>query len=223
MLEGVNLGEQAARSVENELRRFSVSEEEFEAIDLPAGWFKNQPRESDPDGGFFARTPGAAADGDTEAPHVAAAGPLLSTLDFWLNLPAERQFIHLADEEAARAVEQGFSLAVQFRTGSAEVEPHYRTQLTALAEGLARMITEERVPDVLRDATIYALEMGSLSYTPFETALNTFMASLIVSGWLVFPVAFLGAMLLCLDRDHTLFGKSAVFQCQQAFLVELRQ
>jgi imidazolonepropionase-like amidohydrolase len=39
---------------------------------------------------------------DTLAPHVAAAGPLLSTLDFWLNLPAERQFIHLADEAAGR-------------------------------------------------------------------------------------------------------------------------
>lgn len=33
---------------------------------------------------------------------------------------------------------------------------------TALAEGLARMITEERVPEVLRDSTIYALDMGSL-------------------------------------------------------------
>jgi imidazolonepropionase-like amidohydrolase len=40
--------------------------------------------------------------GDASAPHVAAAGPLLSTLDSWLNLPAERQFIYLADEEAAR-------------------------------------------------------------------------------------------------------------------------
>jgi len=33
---------------------------------------------------------------------------------------------------------------------------------TALAEGLARMITEERVPDILRNATIYALDMGTL-------------------------------------------------------------
>jgi ATP-dependent Clp protease ATP-binding subunit ClpA len=33
---------------------------------------------------------------------------------------------------------------------------------TALAEGLARLITEERVPDVLKDATIYALDMGTL-------------------------------------------------------------
>jgi imidazolonepropionase-like amidohydrolase len=43
------------------------------------------------------------AEGDTRAPHVAAAGPLLSTLDFWLNLPAERQFIFLDTPEAARA------------------------------------------------------------------------------------------------------------------------
>ncbi len=34
-------------------------------------------------------------EGDTAMPHVAAAGPLLSTLDHWLNLPASRQFIHL--------------------------------------------------------------------------------------------------------------------------------
>ena len=40
---------------------------------------------------------------DPRAPHVAAAGPLLSTLDFWLNLPGERQFIYLKDEAAARA------------------------------------------------------------------------------------------------------------------------
>jgi len=33
---------------------------------------------------------------------------------------------------------------------------------TALAEGLARMIVEERVPEVLHDATIYALDMGTL-------------------------------------------------------------
>jgi imidazolonepropionase-like amidohydrolase len=36
------------------------------------------------------------------APRVAAAGPLLSTLDHWLNLPAERQFILLEDAESAR-------------------------------------------------------------------------------------------------------------------------
>jgi imidazolonepropionase-like amidohydrolase len=42
-----------------------------------------------------------AAELDARAPHVAAAGPLLTTLDHWLNLPAERQFIYLADSVAA--------------------------------------------------------------------------------------------------------------------------
>jgi imidazolonepropionase-like amidohydrolase len=39
---------------------------------------------------------------DTRVPHVVAAGPLMSTADHWLNLPAERQFIHLKDEASAR-------------------------------------------------------------------------------------------------------------------------
>jgi hypothetical protein len=44
--------------------------EEFEALELPEGWFKNQPRESDPDGGSFARSPDAEADGEfTDAEH----------------------------------------------------------------------------------------------------------------------------------------------------------
>jgi imidazolonepropionase-like amidohydrolase len=40
---------------------------------------------------------------DPLAPRLKAAGPLLSTIDFWLNLPAERQFLYLKDPEAARA------------------------------------------------------------------------------------------------------------------------
>lgn len=39
---------------------------------------------------------------DTSAPHITAAGPLLSTLDHWLNLPAERQFIHIKDAATAK-------------------------------------------------------------------------------------------------------------------------
>ncbi len=38
--------------------------EEFEAIELDGGWFKNQPREGDPDGGRFFRSPSASADGE---------------------------------------------------------------------------------------------------------------------------------------------------------------
>jgi imidazolonepropionase-like amidohydrolase len=40
---------------------------------------------------------------DPAAPRLAAAGPLLSTIDFWLNLPAERQFLFIQDPETARA------------------------------------------------------------------------------------------------------------------------
>jgi hypothetical protein len=36
---------------------------EFESIELPQGWFKNQPREGDADSGSFARSPGASSDG----------------------------------------------------------------------------------------------------------------------------------------------------------------
>lgn len=43
-----------------------------------------------------------AAEQSTRAPHVAAAGPLLSTRDHWVNLPAERQFIFTADDSATR-------------------------------------------------------------------------------------------------------------------------
>src|SRR2546430_14239229 len=39
----------------------------------------------------------------TTAPRVVAAGPLLSTIDFWLNLPDQRQFIYMSDEAAVRA------------------------------------------------------------------------------------------------------------------------
>jgi len=39
----------------------------------------------------------------TTAPRVVAAGPLLSTVDFWLNLPDQRQFIYMSDEAAVRA------------------------------------------------------------------------------------------------------------------------
>lgn len=39
----------------------------------------------------------------SEVPRIRSAGPLLSTLDHWLNLPGERQFLYLKDEEAARA------------------------------------------------------------------------------------------------------------------------
>jgi Amidohydrolase family len=40
----------------------------------------------------------------TAAPRVMAAGPLLSTIDFWLNLPDQRQFIYMSDEATVRGM-----------------------------------------------------------------------------------------------------------------------
>ena len=39
---------------------------------------------------------------DPLSPRIRVTGPLLSTVDFWLNLPAERQFVYMADEETVR-------------------------------------------------------------------------------------------------------------------------
>jgi imidazolonepropionase-like amidohydrolase len=56
------------------------------------------------DVGGYAWTLGlpAWAEPDLEVPRIVAAGPLLSTIDHWLNLPAERQFMVLADADSAR-------------------------------------------------------------------------------------------------------------------------
>ncbi len=47
----------------------------------------------------------ARAEGDTTAPHVVAAGPLLSTREFeTINLPGERQILHMKDAATARGL-----------------------------------------------------------------------------------------------------------------------
>ena len=75
---------------------------------------------------------------------------------------------------------------------------------TALAEGLARMITEERVPEVLRDSTIYALDMGTLiagtKYRgDFEKRLKAVIAEVQKDP---------GAILF-IDEIHTVIGAGA--------------
>ncbi len=43
------------------------------------------------------------AEQDLTAPHVAAAGPLLSTVDHWINLPDSKQILVVPDDSVARA------------------------------------------------------------------------------------------------------------------------
>ena len=58
------------------------------------------------------------AERDVAAPHVAAAGPLLSTRDHWLNVPAERQFLHISSDSAVRT---GVHYLVENRTDAIKV------------------------------------------------------------------------------------------------------
>ncbi|HYU31228.1 MAG TPA: amidohydrolase family protein [Thermoanaerobaculia bacterium] len=39
----------------------------------------------------------------TDVPRISAAGPLISTLDHWVNVPGERQFLYAADEKTAKS------------------------------------------------------------------------------------------------------------------------
>ena len=75
---------------------------------------------------------------------------------------------------------------------------------TAIAEGLARRIIEGRVPDILADATIYALDMGALlagtKYRgDFEQRLKSVLKQLLEN-----PNA-----VLFIDEIHTLIGAGA--------------
>ena len=75
---------------------------------------------------------------------------------------------------------------------------------TALAEGLARRIVKEEVPDVLQDATIFSLDMGALLAGTryrgdFEERLKAVVAEL---------EAFDGAVLF-IDEIHTVIGAGA--------------
>ena len=75
---------------------------------------------------------------------------------------------------------------------------------TALAEGLARLITEDKVPEVLRDCRIYALDMGALiagtKYRgDFEKRLKSVISELKKQP---------GAILF-IDEIHTVIGAGA--------------
>ena len=79
---------------------------------------------------------------EPRAPRVAAAGPLLATVDFWLNLPGERQFIYMADDSVVREAVRAHAA---FKTDGVKIwyilppEPPD----TARAQRLVRVAAEE--------------------------------------------------------------------------------
>ena len=75
---------------------------------------------------------------------------------------------------------------------------------TALAEGLARLIVEGKVPDVLRHCTIYALDMGSLiAGTKYRGDFEKRLKG-VVAGLKKHPGA-----ILFIDEIHTVIGAGA--------------
>jgi ATP-dependent Clp protease ATP-binding subunit ClpA len=75
---------------------------------------------------------------------------------------------------------------------------------TALAEGLARLIVEGKVPEVLRTATIYALDMGSLiAGTKYRGDFEKRLKG-VVAGLKKHPGA-----ILFIDEIHTVIGAGA--------------
>lgn len=84
----------------------------------------------------------------SEAPRVAAVGPLLSTLDFWLNLPGEKQFLYLA--EPADAAPYARYLAARGAAAAKlwfiPVAERPFEELEALAEASGEAVREAGLP-----------------------------------------------------------------------------
>ncbi len=110
------------------------------------------------------QVPGESADEETESTEEHEVEPEATPLErFATNLNAQAEAGKI-DPLIGRELE--IERTVQILCRRRKNNPLYVGDAgvgkTALAEGLARMIVEERVPDVLRDATIYALDMGTL-------------------------------------------------------------
>lgn len=107
------------------------------------------------------------ADTSTTMPHVAAAGPLLSTRDHWVNLPAERQFVYMASDSA---VEAGARYLAANRTDAEKIwflvdQDADTSRLRGLLETAARTAREEEVPMIVHATGLWqatvAVENGA--------------------------------------------------------------
>ena len=75
---------------------------------------------------------------------------------------------------------------------------------TAIAEGFARLITEERVPEVLRDSTILALDMGTLiAGTKYRGDFEKRLKAVILE------ISEDPGAILFIDEIHTVIGAGA--------------
>jgi len=110
------------------------------------------------------QVPGEGGEDEMEVQVESESEPESSPLDLYATNLNEQAMQGKIDPLIGREVE--IERTVQILCRRRKNNPLYVGEAgvgkTALAEGLARMITEERVPEVLRDSTIYALDMGTL-------------------------------------------------------------
>ncbi len=112
----------------------------------------------------LAQVPGEGGEEDGEAQLESEAEPDLSPLDKYATNLNERAIAGKIDPLIGRELE--IERTVQILCRRRKNNPLFVGEAgvgkTALAEGLARLIVEERVPEVLAESTIYSLDMGSL-------------------------------------------------------------
>ena len=152
------------------------------------------------------QVPGEGGEEETEAPLDSDADVEQSPLDLYATNLNEQAIQGKIDPLIGRELE--IERTVQILCRRRKNNPLYVGEAgvgkTALAEGLARMITEERVPEVLCDSTIYALDMGTLiagtKYRgDFEKRLKGVIAEISEDP---------GAILF-IDEIHTVIGAGA--------------
>ncbi len=110
-----------------------------------------------PDGVSGDKREGAGSDGGEEAPQASPLDQFTTNLN---QLARDGGIDPLIGREAE--VERTIQILCRRRKNNPLYVGEAGVGKTAMAEGLARLIVEERVPEVLSESTIYALDMGSL-------------------------------------------------------------
>ena len=110
-----------------------------------------------PDGAPGENRPGAGVDGQDDAPQASPLEQFTTNLN---QLARDGGIDPLIGREAE--VERTIQILCRRRKNNPLYVGEAGVGKTAMAEGLARLIVEERVPEVLGESTIYALDMGSL-------------------------------------------------------------
>ncbi len=154
----------------------------------------------------IAKTPQATpakAESESETEQDAPAGGALETYTQNLNILAQQGKIDpLIGRE--KELERAIQILCRRRKNNPLLVGEAGVGKTAIAEGLARRIVEESVPDILQKSTVYALDMGALlagtKYRgDFEQRLKAVLKQLKEN-----PHA-----ILFIDEIHTLIGAGA--------------